>query len=158
MKITKNLNASVKLEQAIEGLESKQLRVGFFDTARYDDGTPVAYVATIQEFGYPEGNIPARPFMRPTVTDKQSQWKSRLAAGAKHVTAGKMTVPQMLGQFGMQVAGEVSQSIAAVTTPALKASTLAARKSKRKSSGVSTKPLVDTGLMIQSVSSKVEDV
>lgn len=158
MRFTRTPGARAALELAIRELSTKQLRVGFFDTAKYEDGTPVAYVATIQELGYPAGNIPARPFLRPTVEQQRDAWKRTLAAGAKRVIAGKMTYSSMLGQFGMQVAGEISQTIASVTSPALKASTIAARKSRRASPGVSTKPLVDTGLMIQSVSSKVEDV
>lgn len=158
MKITKTEGLSKALTVAVKDLGSKQLKVGFFDNAKYEDGTPVAYVATIQELGHPQGNIPPRPFMRPTVEANSAQWQKTLAGGAKRVTAGKMTVDQMLGQFGMMVAGEVAATIASVTSPPLKPSTIRARQSRRASPGVSTKPLVDTGLMIQSVSSKVENV
>lgn len=146
------------IEQALKDLESKSLKVGWFDTAKYEDGTPVAYVATIQEFGYQEGGIPARPFVRPTVRDKQAEWQQMLAKGAKQVVEGNLTVAQMLDAFGASAVGDIQQAIAAVTAPALKDSTIRARKSRRKSAGVSTKPLIDTGLMFESVSRKVEDV
>ena len=147
-----------KVKAAIRDLSRKQVRVGWFDTAKYDNGTPVAYVATIQEFGYPEGGIPARPFMRPTVANKTNEWKKTLAKGAKMVANGKLTYTQMLSGFGQSVAGQIAETISQITTPKLADATIAARARKRKSPGVSTKPLVDSGLMIQSVSHKVEDV
>jgi len=148
--------ASKALRIAIKELEDKTVKAGWFDTTRYDDGTPAAYVATIQEFGYPAADIPPRPFMRPTVDNKTPEWRKLLAAGSKEIINGKLTVANMLESFGKSVAGDIQESIAAVTQPPLKASTIAARRRKRKSQGVSTKPLVDTGLMIQSVDSKVE--
>lgn len=156
MKITRTAGVSDKLRVAAQELSKKRLRVGWFDTSKYEDGTPVAYVATIQEFGYPQGNIPARPFMRPTVADKTNEWKSTLAAGSRQIMAGRLTVEQMLGQVGMLAAGNIAHTISKIYTPPLAPTTIAARAAKRKSPGVSTKPLVDTGLMIQSVSHKVE--
>lgn len=156
MKITRTAGVSDKLRVAAQELGKKRLRVGWFDTSKYEDGTPVAYVATIQEFGYPQGGIPARPFMRPTVAEKTNEWKSTLAAGSRQIMAGRLTVEQMLGQFGMMAAGNIAQTISKIYTPPLAPATIAARAAKRKSPGVSTKPLVDTGLMIQSVSHKVE--
>lgn len=159
MKVVKNPGGlSEHLQKAIADLETKRLSVGWFDTAKYEDGTPVAYVATIQEFGYPGGNIPPRPFMRPTIAEKRDEWTDTLRKGSKQVINGKLTVTQMLGQFGMMASGEIAQTISQVTSPPLKPSTLRARQSRKKTPGVSTKPLVDTGLLIQSVSSKVEDV
>ena len=35
----------------IEGLGNKQAKAGFFESSKYEDGTPVAYIAAIQEFG-----------------------------------------------------------------------------------------------------------
>lgn len=158
VRVTHSPGAAQALQRAIKDLKSKQVRVGWFDTAKYEDGTPVAYVATIHELGYPAGGIPARPMMRPTVQEKASEWKDTLAAGSRQVLNGGMTADQMLGQFGMMVAGNISETIAGIHKPALTDSTIAARDRKRKSPGVSVKPLVDTGLLIQSVSSKVEDV
>ena len=38
-----------------EQSRNKRVKVGFFSTAKYQDGTPVANVAAIQEFGAPRG-------------------------------------------------------------------------------------------------------
>lgn len=147
-----------KMRIAVDALASKRVSVGWFDNSKYMDGTPVAYVAAIQEFGYPQGSIPARPFIRPTMASKAAQWTRTLERGGSQVMRGTMTVDQMLGQFGMLVAGQVGEAIKAVSDPPLAESTVRARASRRVSPGVSKKPLVDTGLMIQSVASKVEDV
>lgn len=146
------------LLRAIRELKTKGARVGFLDTSKYPDGTPVAYVATIQEFGYPEGNIPARPFFRPTIAEQRDAWRATLQKGARAVVNGKMSVEQMLMMFGAVAAGDVAGGIRKVMTPPLKQSTLDNRQARKKTPGVSHKPLVDTGLMIQSVSNDVVDL
>ena len=156
--VIKSTSASDKMRAAVKAIASKKLRVGWFDTSQYQDGTPVAYVATIHEFGNPAGGVPARPFMRPTIEAKTPEWKSTLAGGAHQVLNGRLTAEQMLGQVGQMAAGNIAETIASIDTPALQPGTIKARESRRISPGVSTKPLVDTGLLIQSVNHKVEDV
>lgn len=143
--------------KAIKDLDRKQARVGFFENSKYEDGTPVAYVATIQEFGYAGGGIPPRPFFRPTIEEQRNAWRQTLAKGAKAAVNGRLAVQMMLEQFGMMAAGDIKKTIAAVTQPALKQSTLDARQRRKKTPGVSTKPLVDTGFMLSQVSSDVVD-
>ena len=136
---------------SIAELPKKRAAVGFFDTAVYLDGTPVAYVATIQEFGH--GNIPPRSFMRSTVSEQREAWQNTLAQGARRVLADKLTVDQMLEAFGMQAAGQIKEKIASIMAPGLADVTIAARLRRNNTS---TKPLVDTGYLISSVDSKVE--
>jgi len=133
-----------------------QIQVGFFPEAHYPDGTPVAYVAAIHEFGYPEGNIPARSFMRPTAANRKSKWGRQVAGAIHGALLGKVKLASAYDAIGGAAAGDVSRTISNITSPPLKAATLAARQSRKKTPGVSSKPLVDTGLLIQSVSHKVE--
>ncbi|UNY40207.1 structural protein [Pseudomonas phage vB_PcuM_ KLEP17-4] len=149
--------ASEAMAKAIAQIKRAKLQVGWFDTAQYEDGTPVAYVAAIQEFGYPKGGIPPRPFLRPTIEQQRNAWRDSIAAGMRTVLEGKRSAREVLERVGMLAAGNVSESIAAVTSPALKQSTLDARQRRKKTPGVSNKPLVDTGLLIQSVDSKVTE-
>lgn len=127
----------------LDGLEAK---VGWFESAHYKDGTPVAYVATIQEFG--TDHIPARPFMRPAVADNGPQWLDLLAQGAKRVAEGGFSARDVLELVALKAAGDVGKAIQAVTSPALSPITV-----KRKGHA---KPLIDTGQMFQSVTGKVE--
>lgn len=168
------------LKESIRQLHKKQARVGFFSTSTYPDGTPVAYVATIQEFGTdktPIGPIPARPFFRPAMTDNKEEWADIMRQGAAAVLNGKITTHRMLMQFGQSAAGAVKESIASVQSPPLSQLTLEIRQLKKKgktitgsvvrgaardlaengptASGVSSKPLVDSGYMISQVSNDV---
>ena len=57
----------------------KRVRVGFFSTAKYDDGTSVANVAGIQEFGAPAVGIPERPFFRQSIAIMEDELPGVLA-------------------------------------------------------------------------------
>lgn len=175
------------LKKTLEEMERKTLQVGFFDTAHYPDGTPVAYVASIQEFGW--GPIPPRPFMRVAQAQNKEKWLNNLARASKAAINGKIEFLHALEQVGKVAAGDVQKAIKAVTAPPLSPLTLLLRKHKKGAdpekiggklvgqyhkqanfmgpqpkqkkadtlAGVSTKPLVDDGLMIQSVTSAVVD-
>ncbi|HAC6581727.1 TPA_asm: hypothetical protein GND38_004792, partial [Salmonella enterica subsp. enterica serovar Sendai] len=59
-KVTGGKQFRQKLKQAADNLKSgKSLKVGFLEGATYPDGTPVAYIAAINEFGG-SAIIPAR--------------------------------------------------------------------------------------------------
>lgn len=157
MAVKRSGPGAAALLQAIAQLERKQAAVGFFAHSKYPDGTPVAYVATIQELGHPAGGIPPRPFMRTTADAQRDAWRDSLAKGAKAVLAGRLTPEQMLDIFAQGAAGDIRKTISQITAPPLSPRTIAARQAKRKSPGVSTKPLVDSGLLIQSVQGQVQD-
>ena len=151
------------IKKMLRDLESKEIRVGFFETAKYPDGTPIAYVAAIQEFGY--GPIPPRPFMRPAELQNQNKWQRGIAAGVKAALNGAITIHAALDQVGKVAAGDVSKAIKAVATPPLEKATVDARKrrlskksAKKANPKTISKPLVDTGEMLQAVASAVVDV
>lgn len=137
---------TAKVLAAIKGLDGLEGKTGWFETAHYPEGTPVAYVATTQEFGTPR--IPARPFMRPAVADHGGEWIELLADGAKASLNGGPAPEQVLEMVTLAAAGNVAEKIQAVTSPPLSPVTV-----KRKGFA---KPLVDTGQMVQSVTGKVE--
>lgn len=47
----KNPGAFETLRSRIKELDGKVAKAGWFESSKYEDGTPVAYVASIQEFG-----------------------------------------------------------------------------------------------------------
>ncbi|HHE5697834.1 TPA: hypothetical protein ACPEY2_001724 [Citrobacter amalonaticus] len=132
-------------------LDSKQLKVGFIDGATYPDGTTVAMVAATNEYGRPENNQPPRPFFRNAIAEHESEWTDAIARG---IRAG-YPVDQVLEVVGAQIQGDVQESIAQLMAPPLAASTIAARKSKGNNS---TKPLVDTKVMIGDVNYEVSEI
>lgn len=176
-----------ELKEKIAQIGKKQVRIGFPENATYPDGTKVAYVATIQEFG--AGPIPPRPFLRPTIAEQREAWKKTLQRGYKAVVSDSISLEAMLAQFGMMAAGQVKAKIASIHTPPLSITTLLMRKAKKQEgfkaggkavgeakrqaafegprpqgdstmdvSGVSEKPLVDTGYLISQVGHEVIDV
>ncbi|WP_338885314.1 hypothetical protein [Xenorhabdus sp. TH1] len=145
------------LKQIYDELGKKQIKVGFFEHSQYPDGTPMAYVAAIQELGYPAGNIPPRPFMRPAIRDNQAKYADLMFRAAKAAINGNITVSEGLTQIGDVAAGDIKIAIQSVTTPPLKDSTVKARANRHSKGKATNKPLVDSGLMLQSVNSSVED-
>jgi hypothetical protein len=122
-------------------LNAKQtLRVGFLENATYPNGTPVALIAMIQDFGAPSRGIPPRPFFRNMVWKNEGSWPPALS---KVLKSTNYDVDKSLRLMGELIAGQLRQSIIETNSPPLSPRTVA-----RKGS---SKPLVDTGHMLQSV-------
>jgi uncharacterized protein YcfJ len=127
-KVVANLSGLKELEKTLNGLSKKTLQAGWFDSAKYDDGTPVAGVAAVQEFGSPKMNIPAAGFVRQTIDAQQKTWSDLVASGAKAVVNGKATYEQVLSGLGLQVQGDIQESIINTNRPALSPITIALRR------------------------------
>lgn len=175
--ITSKLEAKLKeISDRLSEFDNQEARIGWFPSAKYEDGTHVAQAAMINEFGAPAAGIPARPFFRPTIDDKRSEWTQSIAKGAKAVVAGRMSATQVLDAVGQKAAGDVRYTISQVRTPALSPITLMLRKWRREGkkisgktvgaaaaavaagesvSGVPDQPLNDTGLMITTLTAVV---
>lgn len=133
-------------------------KVGIPAGKQYPDGTSIAYVGTIHEFGAPEQGIPQRSFLRATRTKKRAEWAKNLADGAKAVSRGNISLDGMLEAVGSVAASDVVQTIADRIPPPLKPATIAARVRRAKKTNPSfgskgipatlTQPLNDTGTLI----------
>lgn len=135
-------------------LQSKQVKVGFIDGATYPDGTSVAQVAAWNEYGQPENNQPPRPFFRNAISEKEGDWTDSIARG---IRAGVPT-DQVLEVVGAQIKGDVQESISQLMDPRLSDVTLHIRKTRKVLPNESTKPLVDTKVMIGDVNYEVSDI
>jgi hypothetical protein len=138
-----------KLEAALAQLAGKvakpaTLKVGFLQNAKYPDGTPVAMIAAIQDFGAPKVNIPPRPFFRNMIRRKQKEWAPAIANLLK---GNGFDAVAALNKTGQAISGQLRQSIQDTNTPPLKPATI-----RRKGFA---KPLVDTGHMLNSVDYEV---
>lgn len=168
------------LKKAIVGLNKAESRVGWFPSAKYEDGTPVAGVMMVQEFGSAKKSIPPRPTMRPTAATKADAWAKLGAGASKAVLAGAMPPNGAVTALAMQAEADVRRAIIKLTAPPLSILTLLARKHRKESgrkvsggkelgaidregrksgppdvSGVSTKPLNDTGLALATLTHEV---
>lgn len=157
-----NPNAFKELNLRLAELASKQGKVGWVESHKYPETTTeVAYVATIQEFGSPEKNIPPRPFMRPAVIENSDNWKNLAAQGARAILSNNSTAENVMLAITQSAKNSISKNIATLVSPELKPSTIHARRSRGKDSikprTQSVKPLEDTGLMSTTLDLRVED-
>lgn len=168
------------IQLRLKELESKQAKVGWLDGSKYEDGTSVAAIAAQNEVGNPGRSIPPRPTMRPAIIEHQKEWKKMAADGANLILAGKATATDILTGIAETAQGQVYENISKLLDPKLSPITIVARKYKKNGikitggtigeiaalikagnmpdvSGVSTKPLVDSGLEIGTLTSVVEN-
>lgn len=131
----------------LKDVKKKKVAVGLFPQHVYPDGTPIAYVASIHEFG--AKGMPPRSFMRTTIKAQRNEWRQQMAGAIKAVSMGAIDYTDALDQIGALGAGDVVKTIDRMEEPKLDPKTV-----KRK--GFDTL-LVDTGLMRQSITWEVED-
>lgn len=137
--------------QELKGVQGK---AGWLETLPYPgeggkEGPPVALVAVTHEFGYPEGGIPSRPFMRPAIAAHAKDWFGLLGQGAKAILNGTNTPMAVMELVAMRAAADIAEAISQVTEPPLKDATIAAKKGE-------TKPLYETGHLITTVTGIAE--
>jgi hypothetical protein len=127
--------------------ENRVVNVGFPASAQHtsEDGQQfqTAQIAAVHEFGSPENGIPERSFMRSAIAENRQSYVALNRQNLLQILHGKMKFQQALGQLGAMAQGNVQQKIVTGPFQALKQSTI-----DRKGS---SKPLVDSGQMRQSV-------
>lgn len=134
------------VEKALKGIAKKMggsVEVGFLEGATYPDGTPVAAVASWNEYG--TSTSPPRPFFREMIAKESPSWPDKLAAAYKHTGDGK----KALALMGEDIEGALKQSINDFQGEPLADSTVA-RKGFNK-------PLIDTAVMVNSTGYRVVD-
>jgi len=103
-------------------------------------------VATFHEFG--TVNIPERSFLRGTIDANKAQLQSQTAALFRKVSSGEIEALKAIGILGLAIKSMVQKRIRTRIEPALDEKTI-----KRKGS---SKALIDTGQLINSIQHKVE--
>lgn len=154
--------------------KAETLRVGFLEGSTYPDGTSVPMVAALDEFGTEKS--PPRPFFRNMVAAKSGEWPQAISAALKD---NDYDADKALELTGEGIKGQLQQSIVDTMGPPLSPVTLMLRKMKSENpnlvvtgatvgeaarrvaagesyAGVSTKPLVESGHMLNSVDYEVK--
>lgn len=175
IRASKGVEAALK-QYADKITKAKKLKVGFLKGADYPDGTPVALVAAVQNFGSPKMGIPPRPFFTNMVKAKGPGWPAALG---KILEANDFDSQKALELMGEGIRNQLEQSIIDTMEPALSPITLMLRKMKSEDQSlkvtgatvgeaarrldagesvgdVSTKPLEDTKHMLNSTGFEVE--
>jgi hypothetical protein len=147
---TRTISGGDKLQAYFRELSRKvgrggDLKVGFLEGAKYPNGTPVAAVAAIQEFGAPRAGIPPRPFFRNMIQQHKHEWGPTAEA---LLVQTDYDVERTLELMGEQMVGDLKRSIIDFDEVPLKPATI-----RRKGF---EKQLIDTGHMLNSVGKEIE--
>ena len=157
-----------ELQKIARALSSASVvKIGFLAGATYPDGTPVALIAAVQEFGNPNNRmfggalapIPPRPFFRNMIAAKKAEWPKSIATNLK---ANHYDAFQTLLETGEAVSGQLRKSLIDTNNPPLSPVTLARRGYTGKAYNpkdqktFGAKPLVETGHMLNSIDYEIE--
>lgn len=144
--------------KAIRVLTSKEVLVGVpeenatRDPVPGEEGEPVSNAALgyIHEFGAPEANIPARPFLFPAIEGMKDEIVSRLRRAGETALAGDLTkLDAQFTALGLRAVSAVQRKMVEGPFAPLSPVTIAARERR----GVTrTNPLIDTGALRQAIS------
>lgn len=145
-----------RLQALINDLGEREGMVGWFDSSKYEDGTPVAYIAAIQELGSPANKIPPRPFMRTTAAEQKKAWAKTFNDGSKALLNGTATGEKVMEGLVLQARGDIQAKIASIQEPKLSDITLGLRKYKLgRIPGMPAGPV--TGKTVGIIAAKLKD-
>lgn len=161
------------LENNLKALAGITGKVGWFPSAVYENGQSVAAVAAGNELGH--GSTPPRPAIRNAISEQQTKWAGITKQVALRVVEGKMTAFDAMDALCLVAEGDISKAIEGLYEPALSPVTIELRAMKKKNPNliinktvveqarartrqpgyqtpdVSTKPLIDTGNEIKTL-------
>lgn len=129
-----------KYFRELKKMTDMEIQVGFQGDQKYEDGTSIAQVAAVNEFG--ASDIPERPFMRQSFENHEGELQAACDAAQRLVSSGG-SAEQALQQIGAVAKGLVQDEIVNGGFAPNAESTI-----KKKGS---EQPLIDTGTMRQSV-------
>lgn len=160
MKVTRKAGKIEALRQTVKGLGGAEGKVGWFESAKYEGGQPVAGVAMVQEFGSPKMGVPSRSFFRSTASEKRNEWAKTTEQLSRAAAQGKIAPGDVMEALALAAAGHVRETITKITAPELKQSTIDARKRRLANGGAGakasiSKPLMDRGILLNTLTSQV---
>jgi len=144
-----------KLKRKLKNVDAVSVQVGILASdggseQSGDSGLTLVDLATIHEYGSPARNIPERSFIRRTFSMKEKELVEVTTKIAKKIIEADMPVEKGLNILGLWGSTEVKKMVKSGPhiPPPLKPATVAAKGS--------TRPLVDTGQMINAVTWRLD--
>lgn len=86
-----------------------RVKAGIFGDKRYPNGTPVALVAAVNEYG--NSGRPARPAWREAMSEGKTRFAKTFARGCKRVISGKGTPAEAFDAVGVVMKEAVKKKI-----------------------------------------------
>lgn len=185
VKIKSEVNSeSFHFRKAVASLKNRVGKVGWFTSYLDKNHTSVASIALQNELGNPDKNIPARPFIQPTINEQSQKWVNYMKSGVKKVLKGDLSIDDVLEVVGQRAAFDIKKTIAQGDFKPLAQATIDARVRRRlgtsrgsklhskylsakkvlelaqqpaSSINLLNKPLVDTGYMRDTITNTVTD-
>lgn len=147
VKVTDKVTADgKKLQKILKELADKEVRVGFQQgKATEEDGTDVCDIAAWNELG--TVNMPSRPFLRMSVDDNSDKINSFMSAQKRSIIKGE-PADRILKKIGIFQKDLIQEKITEGSFAPNAPSTIKAKGS--------SKPLIDTGRMRQSVNFEIK--
>lgn len=149
---TRDLGKS-KIERELKAARKIVALVGIpSDAKRHDDNPNIglAEIAFIMEKGSAVNNIPARPFMKQTRTMNEKKVAGLSKKYLSSISTGKMSASDAIKKLGASYEGSMKRIFIEGSFAPDAPATVRRKKSSR--------PLIDTGLLRQSIKSKVAKV
>jgi len=145
-----------RIESQLRAFEKASVLVGFQEGSvtktqvkgqrEKEGGLSMPEIASANEFG--TKTIPARPFMRTSFDENYRKITSLINTQYDQISEGKSSAEKSLNAIGVIMVGLIQQKIRAIVSPPNSPRTIAIKGS--------SKPLIDFGQMIQSVTYKVQ--
>ena len=162
------------------------VKAGWFEQSKYDNGMPIGGIAAVQNYGAVIHQtvtdkqrallhylgfhlrkttdditivIPPTHFMENCENENKEKWRKSIQDLWKMVFLGNLSPEQAMEQIGALVEGDISKQITDGNYPPDKPSTVEGklrRYKDKKTKGSLDKRLVNTGIMVNSLSHQIE--
>ncbi len=139
-----------KIKNKVERLTNQNASVGWYPSAKYPDGTSVAEVMKRHVYGF---GVPMRDPLRPPMRGAKNILTKVLS---KEIKKGSVSPYNAVCEKAVAV---VKTGFKQLQAPPLAASTIRARRNRRKTKNANSKtiskPLIDTAVAVNSVTYEV---
>lgn len=138
-----------KIYEKITKLRELNVFVGITskDSSRNDSGINNATLAAIHEFGSPANKIPQRSFLRKPLSNNKANLANLAKNLISQVFTEQITIDTALSFIGEEAKNISKEAITNEISPALNSKTI-----KRKKS---SKPLIDTGQLLNAITYEI---
>jgi len=141
-----------KIRKEIAALSELSVKAGIIEGAGSVDGVSIAQYAAYNEFGVPgkkkKWRIPPRPFIRGFIENESAEIKATQEMLVKQVSEGKMSANTAIKRLGQYAQDGIKRYIMSGDFEPNAEATIQRKKG-------SSRPLIDTGTMRNSVRYKV---
>ncbi len=144
----KNPKAIDDIINQTKRMGKKKLTVGVPNGGKHSkSGLDMALHVAVHELGSIKANVPARPFIAPSMKKNTVKYAKIMAKQAPKILLGRKTTAQVLDDVGGQAVDDIRDYIRTANFTPLSPVTIAAKGSD--------KPLIDTGEMMDAIDYEV---